>query len=455
MALFSKKAKADDAVSDERALALPGSTVDTNFGAPLRWGLIVLLLGFGGFAAWAGFAPLDAGVTAEATVQVAGNRKSVQHLEGGTVDEILVKEGDQVREGQVLVRLNATRALAEQGVVSAQYLIAKITEARLLAERDGADAVVVDPYVAERFKEDPRYASALASQERLFKTRRDALQGEIDILRENLAGAEQQLAGLEQVQKSRKAQIGYINRELSGVRELAKEGYLPRNRMFELERDAAQLQAALSNDVVEAGRTRNQIAELKLRILQRHQDDQKEVQSLLSDIQKEASALGDRLAAIDYTVRETIIRAPIGGYVQNLSIHTVGGVIGPGTLLMEVVPVDASYLVQARVPVQSIDRVSPGLDVDVMFPALNQRTIPNIPGKVLTLSADRLVDEATNMPYYLAQIEVTPEGVEQLKNETIRAGMPAAVLIRLGERTMLNYLLKPFLERLDRSFKER
>ena len=455
MGWFSKKAIADDARSEERALELPGSRVDTNFGAPLRWGLMVLILGFGGFAGWAAFAPLDAGVTADATVQVAGNRKSVQHLEGGTVEEILVREGDLVEEGQVLVRLNATRALAEQGVVSAQYLVAKVTEARLLAERDGLDQIEVDPKVVERFKGDPRYSAVLRAQERLFKTRRDALQGEIDILRENLAGAEQQLAGLEQVQKSRKAQIGYINRELSGVRELAKEGYLPRNRMFELERDAAQLQAALSNDMVEAGRTRNQIAELKLRIMQRYQDYQKEVQSQLSEIQKEASALGDRLSAIDYTVRETVIRAPIGGYVQNLSVHTVGGVIGPGTLLMEVVPVDATYLIQARVPVQSIDRVMPGLDVDITFPALNQRTIPNIPGKVLTVSADRLVDEATNIPYYLAQVEVTPEGVETLQNETIRAGMPAAVLIRMGERTMLNYLVKPFLERLDKAFKER
>lgn len=455
MGWFSKKTKADGVNSEERALELPGSRVDTNFSGPLRWGLLVLLLGFGGFVAWAGFAPLDAGVTADATVQVAGNRKSVQHLEGGSIDELLVREGDKVSAGQVLVRLNATRALAEQGVVSTQYIIAKATEARLLAERDNLDKVEFDPVFTERFKADVRYQQAVASQERLFRTRRDALDGEIAILRENLAGAEQQLAGLAQVQTSRKTQIGYINRELKGVRELAKEGYLPRNRMFELERDAAQLQAALSNDVVEAGRTRNQIAELKLRILQRHQDYQKDVQSQLSDVLKEASALGDRLAAIDYTVRETEIRAPIDGFVQNLSVHTVGGVIGPGTLLMEIVPMDATYLVQARVPVQSIDRVAPGLDVDITFPALNQRTIPNIPGKVLTLSADRLVDQATNMPYYLAQVEVTPEGVDMLQNEAIRAGMPAAVLIRLGERTMLNYLLKPFIERLDRAFKER
>lgn len=438
-----------------QGLETPGSRVDMNFNAPLRWGLAVLLLGFGGFAAWAGFAPLDAGVAAEATVQVAGNRKSIQHLEGGTVDQILVSEGDLVHAGQILVRLNATRALAEQGVVSGQYIIARTTEARLLAESEEADIITFDRELAGRFSDDARYKRAVVSQQRLFQTRRDALQGELAILRENLAGAEQQLEGLEQVQKSRKAQIGYSHRELQGVRELAKEGYLPRNRMFELERDAAQLRAALSNDVVEAGRTRNQVAELKLRILQRQQEYLKEVQSQLTDVQKEASALGDRLSAIDYSVRETVIRAPIDGHVQGLSVHTVGGVISPGTLLMEIVPVEATYLVQARVPVQSIDRVASGLDVDITFPALNQRTIPNIPGKVLTVSTDSLLDQATNMPYYLAQVEVTPEGVTMLQNETIRAGMPAAVLIRMGERTMLNYLVKPFVERLDRSFKER
>ncbi len=454
MAKFNKKTSATE-TSKTHEPESPNSDVDTNFRGPLGWGLIVLLLGFGGFAAWAGFAPLDAGVAAEATVQVAGNRKSVQHLDGGTVNAILVREGDLVQEGQVLVRLNATRALAEQGVISGQYIIAKTTEARLLAESEDLDTVTFDAEFVARFNDDVRHQLAMVSQKRLFQTRRDALHGEIAILRENLAGAEQQLQGLEQVQKSRKVQIAYSYRELQGVRELAKEGYLPRNRLFELERDAAQLQASLSNDVVEAGRTRNQIAELKLRILQRQQEYLKEVQSQLSDVQKEASSLGDRLSAIDYSVRETVIRAPIDGHVQDLSIHTVGGVIGPGTLLMEIVPTDATYLVQARVPVQSIDRVAPGLGVEITFPALNQRTIPNIPGKVLTVSTDRLVDQATNMPYYLAQVEVTPEGVGMLQNETIRAGMPAAVLIRMGERTMLNYLVKPFIERLDRSFKER
>lgn len=428
--------------------------VDTDSHSPLRWGLAILLIGFGGFIYWSAFAPLDAGIPADATVHVAGNRKTIQHLEGGTIEEILVREGDRVSAGQVLLRLNRTRALAEQGVVSSQYITARAIEARLLAERDGSSSIVDDANLTERFKEDPRFIEATRAQTRLFQTRREAFHGEIAILLENQRGAEAQLKGLTQVHANRKAQVGFINRELTGVRELAKEGYLPRNRMLELERDASQLRASLSGDVVEVGRARNQIAELKLRILQRGQEYQKEVQSQLSDVQKEAAALGDRMAALDYTVRETDIRAPIDGYVQNLNVHTVGGVVGPDTLLMELVPNAHAFLVHAKVPVQAIDKTAPGLNVEITFPAFNHAKTPNIPGKVLTVSADRLTDPETKMPYYLAQVEVTPEGVPMLGSNVIRPGMPASVLIRTGERTMLSYLLKPFLERIDKSFKE-
>ncbi|MYN13966.1 HlyD family type I secretion periplasmic adaptor subunit [Pusillimonas sp. TS35] len=432
--------------------ALP--RVDTDFTAPLRWGLAVLLLGFGGFAAWAAFAPLDAGITANGSVKVAGNRKAIQHQEGGTIDEILVREGDHVKAGQTVVRLNATRAQSEQSAVSAQYITAAAIEARLIAERDGLDRVEPLSAAQERFSNDPRFVRAMQAQQRLFETRQQALRGEIDILKENLNGARQQLAGLNKVQSSRKSQIGYLNRELEGVRSLAKEGYLPRNRMFELERNAAQLRAALSSDAVEASRTQNQIAELKLRILQREQEYQKEVQSQLSDFHKEAATLHDRLRALDYTVTQTDIQSPVDGYVQNVSVHTVGGVIAPGASLMEVVPQDRSYLIEAQVPVHAIDRMAPGLDVEISFPAFNHAHTPNIPGKVRTVSADRLEDEETGTPYYLAQIEVTPEGVDMLSANTIRPGMPASVMIRTGERTMLSYLLKPFLDRLDKSFKE-
>ncbi|MFA5521200.1 MAG: HlyD family type I secretion periplasmic adaptor subunit [Castellaniella sp.] len=428
--------------------------IDTNPRGPLRWGLAVLLLGFGGFILWAGLAPLDAGVVAEATVQVSGHRKVVQHLEGGIVDEILVREGDQVKAGQVLVRLDRTRAEAERDMVSSEYITYMTMQARLLAERDGLEAVAFDPALVERFGDDPRYQTAAAVQEKLHRTRVDALEGEIGILRDNLRGAEEQLAGLEKVRGNRQAQIGYIEKELKGVRELAREGYLPRNRMFELERDASQLRAALSSDQVEASRIRNAISELKLRIVQSRQDYQKEVESVLSDVQRNTASLYERLVALDDTVRRTSVRAPIDGMIQNVSIHTVGGVIGPGTPLMEVVPLEETFIVEAHVPVQSIDKVHAGLPVEIMFPAFNHAQTPNIPGEVKTLSGDRLTDELTRMPYYLARVEILPEGWPLLQNNAIRPGMPASVMIRTGERTLMSYLLKPFLDRVHKSFRE-
>lgn len=432
----------------------PEDEVDTNSHSVLRKGLLVLILGFGGFALWASFAPLDAGITADAKVQVVGNRKVVQHLEGGSVDNILVGEGDYVQAGDVLVRLNRTRALAEQGITSTQYILSKTTEARLLAERDHLPEIKYAPELLGSYGADPRFIEVKGVQEQLFETRRKALEGEIGILKENLRGAEMQLSGLEEVQKNRRSQIGFIQKQLEGIRDLAKEGYVPRNRMLELEREAAQLQASLSNDVVEAGRARNQIAELKLRILQREQEFQTEVQSQLSEVQKESRSLADRLESLNYTVRETEIRAPIAGYVQNVSIHTEGGVIAGGKELMEIIPKDERFIIQARVPVQSIDRLKVGLPVDITFPAFNHAKTPNIPGEVLTVSADRLEDEKTGEPYYLAQVAVTDEGMEALHGNNIRPGMPAAVLIRTGERTLLGYLMKPFKDRLDKSLTE-
>ncbi|MFT0531904.1 HlyD family type I secretion periplasmic adaptor subunit [Castellaniella hirudinis] len=455
MKLFSRKTTAEDDIN--AALETPGSHVDENFVRPLRIGLLALFIGFGGFVAWAGFAPLDEGEPANGVVEVVGNRKTIQHLEGGTVDAILVRDGDRVKSGQVLLRLNPTRALSDRGVASSQYIIARTTEDRLLAEREGLDAIVFDEALTRRFHDDPRYKRAVAAQEELFRTRRAALNGEVAILRENLAGAEAQLEGLLQVQASRKEQIGYINKELAGVRELAKDGYLPRNRLLELERDAAQLQGALSNAVVDTGRTRNQIAELKLRILQRQQDYQKEVQSQLSDVQKEATSLANRLAALDYSVEQTDIRSPIEGTVQNLKIHTVGGVIAPGAELMEVIPDDASYVVDAQLPVQAIDRVYPGLPVEITFPALNHAKTPSVPGELITVSADRITDPRSGMPYYQAKVKLLPEGQNMIDEVggDIRAGMPATVMIKLGERTLFSYLLKPFLERLHTSLTEK
>lgn len=428
--------------------------IDTNHSRPAFWGMTVIAIGVGGFLLWATLAPLDAGIVASATVNVTNNRKTIQHLAGGTVDAILVREGESIRQGQPLLRLNGTKAIAEQGVLTSQYIVAKSVEDRLEAERDGRDAIHLSPELLNRFRGDPRLDEALMLQQRLFTTRRAALTGEVDILRENLHAAEQQLAGLSQVQSMRSKQVKFVTQQLEGLRSLAAEGYLPRNRLLELERNAAELNGSLAEDIANVGRTRNQIAELKLRILQCQQDYQKDLQSQLTDVQKEVSSLVDRLRAVDYEVANTEIRSPIDGVVLGLAVTTIGGVIQPGAHIMDIVPANEPLQVNAMVPVQAIDKMVPDLPVDISFPAFNHAQTPTIPGRVLTVAADRMMDEVSKQPYYLAQVVVTPEGMKLLGTNRIRAGMPATVTIKTGERSLLSYLLKPLNDRLDGAFKE-
>ncbi|CAI8880472.1 Membrane fusion protein (MFP) family protein [Pseudomonas sp. IT-P44] len=432
----------------------PRNDVDLDVAKPVRRGLWLVLAGFGGFLLWSWLAPLDAGVVATGTVKVTSNRKAVQHLSGGTVEAILVREGDSVKKGQEVVRLDSLRALAEQGAVSAQYIVSKTVENRLEAERDNLDVVNFDPELFKRFGNDHRLLAAMDLQQRLLNTRRAGLAGEISILQENLAASAVQLKGLQQVYGARASQINFLNQELKGTRVLAAEGYVPRNRLLELERSNADLSAGQAENLNNIARVRSQTTEIKLRILQRQHDYLKEVESQLTDTAKENTTLADRLRALDYEVTHTVIRSPIDGMVQSLSIATVGGIIQPGFKIMEIVPDNEPLQVDAMIPVQAIDKMVPGLAVDIAFPAFNHAQTPNIPGRVKTVSADRLMDEESKQPFYLAQVEVTPDGMNLLGSNHIRPGMPASVTIKTGERNMMSYLLKPMLDRVDSSFKE-
>lgn len=433
----------------------PRNVVDLDVGKPARWGMLLVLAGFGGFLLWSWLAPLDAGVVATGTVKITSNRKAVQHLSGGTVEAILVREGDAVKKGQEVVRLDSLRAVAEQGAVSAQYIVSKTVENRLEAERDDRDVVNYDPELLKRFgNNDHRLVAAMDLQQRLLDTRRAGLAGEISILQENLAASAVQLKGLQQVFGARASQINFLDQELKGTRVLAAEGYVPRNRLLELERSNADLSAGQAENLNNIARVRSQTTEIKLRILQRQHDYLKEVESQLTDTAKENTTLADRLRALDYEVTHTVIRSPIDGMVQSLSIATVGGIIQPGFKIMEIVPDNEPLQVDAMIPVQAIDKMVPGLAVDIAFPAFNHARTPNIPGRVKTVSADRLLDEESKQPFYLAQVEVTPDGMSLLGSNHIRPGMPASVTIKTGERNMMSYLLKPMLERVDSSFKE-
>lgn len=428
-------------------------TVDVDDASPMRWGLWVLAVGFGGFLLWAGLAPLDAGVSSPGTVVVASTRKTIQHQNGGTVERILVEEGSHVKRGDLLIQLNNTDARSQLGVAEAQSISAKAVASRLTTERDNRDKVTYDPALAA-YGNDPRVQQAEGLQNQLFATRRANLKSQIGVLNEQAAGLEEQLKGYEALKVSRQSQAKWMREELQGIRDLAKDGYVPKNKLFQLERSAADLDGALADTVANIGRVHNAISETKMKILAQKEDYQKEVESQLTDIQKESQALDDRLKSLRYAVDSMEIRSPINGIVVGMNIHTVGGVIQPGFHIMDVVPLDDPLIVEGQVSPELIGKVQVGLPVDINFPALDRHTTPTIPGKVLTVSADRLVDQRTGTPYYLTQVKVTPEGMKRIGEQQIKAGMPATVVVKTGERTMLNYLFKPLMDRVHSAFKE-
>lgn len=430
----------------------PGE-VNTDADSQTRLGWWIVIAGVGGFLLWASLAPLDKGVPLSGTVTVATNKKAVQHVTGGTVDAIVVKEGDVVKAGDVLVRMNAVQATVNAEIARVQYFSARAIEARLVAERDGKRILVFPPEL-EGARDDPRVASNIRMQQQLFNTRQSAIQSELSALDENIAGLVLQNKGLEESRDGKKLQLQFLKEQLDGMRDLAREGYVARNRLLELERTYAQLGTAISEDISNIGRGQRQISEFRLRRLQRQQEYQKEVRTQLSETQREADGLANRLKGLDYDLGNVLVKSPVDGTVVAMNVFTHGGVIAPGFRMMDIVPSDDPLIVDGQLPVHLIDKVRPDLRVELIFSAFNQNQTPHVPGIVTHVSADRLVDEKSGQPYYTLKAKVAPEGMTLVSNLQIRPGMPVELFVKTGERTMMNYLLKPVLDHLKMSMTE-
>lgn len=427
--------------------------LDMNDARPRRWGWWLLLVGFGGFLAWALMAPLDAGVSAVGTVVVTGYRKAVQPLVAGKVVAILAKDGDEVTAGQVLVRLDDTQSRSQMDIAKGQWITTVATKARLESERVGRSAPVFPALLTDE-KTDSRASSAMTLQSQLLATRRSALNSELAAMAENLHGIELQTLGVETSRHAKEEQLRLLREQLKNQRDLADEGFLPRNRVLEQERTIAGMLGAIAEDTGSIGRSRQSIAEVRSRMAARDQEVRKEVEAQLTDTQREESSLRSRLDALQFDVASTEIRSPANGLVMGLTVHTVGGVVAAGSPMMEVVPKNEVLKIEVQIPPHLIDKVKPGLSVDVLFTALNQVSTPRIEGKVIWVSADVLFDAKQNLPYFKALVEVTPEGMVKLKKNEIRAGMAAEVFVRTGERTAMNYFLKPLIDRLHSALSE-
>ncbi|MEQ9875428.1 HlyD family type I secretion periplasmic adaptor subunit [Pectobacterium brasiliense] len=419
----------------------------------VRLGWLLVFAGFGGFLLWALFAPLDKGVMVNGSVVISGNRKVVQHNQGGIVDKIQVKDGDRVEAGQILLTLNEVDARSASEGLDGQYLQLVAREGRLLAEQQRLSDMVMTPRL-QPLTEKPEMRVITALQRDLLRSRQQSLKLEAEGMRTSIAGMEASLSAQRQVMSSKQKQRETLEQQLQGLRSLAAENYVPRNKMLENERLLAQLNGDIAQLAGDINRTRRDIEQQTLLIAQRQQEYDKEVNSELAEVRALLSDVGSKKEKADFNLANIQMRAPVSGTVVGLKVFTEGGVIGPGQTLLEIVPDDQPLLVDARLPVELVDKVWPGLPVELQFVAFNQSTTPRVAGTVELLSADRLLDERDGSPYYSLRVQVDEAGKRALEGLEVKPGMPVQGFVRTGERSFVNYLFKPLMDRLHLALTE-
>ncbi len=427
---------------------------DADYGKTVRFGLWVLVLGFGGFFAWAAYAPLDEGVPAPGVVSVESKRKRIDHSIGGIIESIAVREGQRVREGDELIVLNETQSKAALNATQNQWRVIAATAARLKAEQAGANAIEF-PAELLRLAGEPEVGAAMRAQEELFRSRRAAQEGELGILREAARGLELQLRSLDQLKAGRAKQISLFKEQLASLQKLNAQGFVSRNQLLDIERQLAEVQSKQSEDLSNIAGIKARLSEFRMRGAQREIEYRKEVETQLADVQRELATLGERLAAQRDTFARLAIRAPVAGTVVDIAFHTVGGTIKPGERILDIVPDGDDLIVEAQVPTQYIDRVHAGLPANVHFDAYMSRAErPVIEGTVSVVSADALVDPRTGAQYYTMRVSVAATELKKLGNLKLQPGMQGTVMVKTGERPLLTYLARPLLRRFSTALSE-
>ena len=402
----------------------------------------ITILFFTLFLIWAFVAPIDQGIYVPGSVVVMGNRKAVQHPAGGVVLEILIKEGDVVKKGDVLLRVNPLRIDAESTGQELEYINLLATESRLKAELMDWAEIKWAPELQRHFGlKDGRVVEAQSTQLRLFNTRKDDYSAQVE-------GLKEQLVGLKAVYQSRVSQSKTLDEEMKDTRELAKEGFVPRNQANQAERTKIDIDAGIVSTNAEIARIKLQISQVKTAFL-------KEVDTQLQDIQKTRDAVAIKMKAANFDAELSTVRAPSSGSVVALKVFTVGGVVSSGQVLMEIVPGDGRLAVDVRIPPELIDKVNVGMIADMRFVAFNQTTTPVIAGELKIVGADKQPGLTPQEPeFYMAQIQTTLEGQERLGDLKVQPGMPVDVVIKSGHRSLVSYILKPLSDKFATAFKQ-
>ena len=421
-------------------------------------GLAVTVFLIGGVGGWAATTHLAGAVIAPGTVVVKSSVKKVQHPTGGVVGEILVKEGSEVEEGQIVLRLDDTVTKATLGVVRSQLDELMAREGRLLAERDEAKTIEFPAQLMNR-RNDASVAVAIAGEQGLFESRRTARTGQRSQLRERIAQTNEEIRGLAAQQAAKETELELIGKELVGVTDLYQKNLVSISRFTQLQRDQTRLHGERGKLISEIARARGKISETELQIIQLEQDFRTEVLKDQRDAQGKIAELKERVTAAEDQLKRVDLRAPRSGIVHQLAVHTVGGVISNAETIMLIVPHADELVVEAKIAPSDVDQVAPGTKAVVRIMAGNQRTTPEIAGVLTRVSADLSRDQQAGnqpaIPYYTVRISLPAEEVARLKDIRLVPGMPAEVFIQTHDRTPLQYLFKPLEEQLARTFRER
>lgn len=420
----------------------------------IRLGIVLSILFFGVFGLWAALWPLSTGAVAPGKVVLDTNRKTIQHLEGGIVKEILVKEGQMVEAGAVLLRLDATNANARRDVQRSQYIAARASEARLMAERDNAATITFPPELLALDGKDAEVTEQLNTQRQLFETRKNDLREKMDAWQQRINQGSEEISGLRMQVSAAGEQLRLLNEEIAMVQSLVNSGNAVRSRLLALQRSAAQISGQRGEASANIGRVNQQMSEARINLSNAKTEFRNQVISELKDVQVQASNLTEQLRAAESVAERIDITAPQSGKIVGLAVHTVGGVIAPGEKLMDIVPTGEKLIVEAMVNPQDIDNVHEGLKARVRLTAYKQRRVHPVEGTVVTVSADRFEDKASGQAYFTARVEIPSAEMADLKGVELAPGMPAEVLIVTGSRTMLSYLLDPIRYGFGRAFRE-
>lgn len=401
-----------------------------------------------GLIGWAAVAPLESAVIAPGVVSVDGYRKTVQHLEGGIVGEILVREGDRVEAGQIVLRLDDTTPRASLELLRGRWMVASALEARLEAEREGRKKISFSEVLTAQ-RDNPKTRQILEGQRNIFQARHEALRSQTAILEQRIAEYGSEIVGIEGQIQAEVARLALVREELADVRTLYDKGYARKPKLLQLQRRAAEIEGSRNLHQAQIARARQSIGETRMRAADLQTSRLNQVVEEQRKVQAELYDLNERVRAAEDVLARTEVRAPLSGTVVDLRVYTAGGVISSGAPLLDIVPRDGRLVVEAKVDPKDIDVVREGLDAQIRFTAFNQRHRAPAEARLMSVSADLLTDEASGRSYYLAQIEL----VETTETE-LRPGMQAEVMIVTGARSALDYLLEPLVLSLNRAFRE-